>query len=120
MTTPDETPLHILQAESLRRLADAIEQNPELAEVFKHAFGRVHAPFIDVDSQTDAREDLARFAEVMKEAGAEVSVKNGPARCYVYAKLGVVVTYRTADPAQMEGPSEPPRKPAYEPLVVPS
>ncbi|MEV5720637.1 hypothetical protein AB0L41_42800 [Amycolatopsis mediterranei] len=109
----EESPLHIRQAEGLRRLADMIEQNPQIAGHLAYALDGILSP---VSERLDAREQLSTFARVAKTTDAEVTIKNDRASCAVFAAFGPVRIEMYASAAKMAGQPQP--TPEYEPLAV--
>lgn len=108
----DTRPLRIQQAEALRRLADAVEATPGLAEV-------VDLPlrYLSTTFKQDARARLETFLAGMTAAGAEVTVDNAVHLCTVDASFGAVQlkVWATADAMKADMPSPP--APKYAPLV---
>jgi hypothetical protein len=110
-----EAPLHIRQAEGLRQLADAIEQNPAVGARLTYAL-RSMTDFI-VEDDLQAPPELRAFHAAMKAAGADVNIKNGERGCAVRATFpGAVVVTLQASAEMMAG--QQPNPVSYEPLVV--
>jgi DhnA family fructose-bisphosphate aldolase class Ia len=88
MSTADERPLHIQQAEGLRAAAAMIEANPELAEILNQAFRYMSSYVMTVD-------EVATFVRAGARHGAEI-VKDYPAdddserHFRAYAKFGPI------------------------------
>jgi hypothetical protein len=97
-----EAPLHIRQAEGLRQLADAIEQNPAVGARLTYAL-RSMTDFI-VEDDLQAPSELRAFHAAMKAAGADVNIKNGEDACRVRATFpGAVVVTLQASAEMMAG-----------------
>lgn len=110
-----KTPLHIRQAEGLRQLANAFEQNPNLGTQMAYALRSMYDFIVNDDAQPYV--ELRAFHAAMKAAGANVDVKNGDDKCEVKATfLGAVVVTLSAKAAMMAG--QQPNPVSYEPLVV--
>jgi hypothetical protein len=69
MTTDNEIPLHIRQAEGLRAVADMIEANPEMAPLLAYSLRNISAPTGSVD---DPKAAMATFARATVKHGAKV------------------------------------------------
>jgi len=108
----DTRPLHTRQAEALRRLADAVEATPGLAEV-------VDLPlrYLSTTFKEGARAQLETFLAGMTAAGAEVAVTNAVDVCTVDASLGAVQLKVWATAEAMKDGAPPPPVPKYAPLV---
>lgn len=93
MTATDERPDHVKKADGLRALATLIEQNPELAEHFRHTIGIINVPVNSVDEPVPliaafTRAAMALGARVEKEYGEHwggVNLTWGPVGIHVYA-----------------------------------
>ncbi|GAB3156531.1 hypothetical protein GCM10027258_63110 [Amycolatopsis stemonae] len=114
MTTTDETPLHVQQAEGLHRLADAVASGADMSYGMQYLVENLTSVYVSFDGP--ARENLTAFATGMRDAGADVEVRNEPENCTVIATFGVLKVQKSASAKEMA--SESPV--AYEPLVLPS
>lgn len=111
----DKRPRHIQQAEALRKLADAIEQDAEVAKLFDFPLAYMHSP---LTSREDGRAAMERYARVLTAMGATVAIVNAADRCTVSAKLGPLGFEAWAHAHQMGGRAAPlPPPPPYEPLT---
>lgn len=110
-----EQPLHIRQAEGLRRLADMLERSPEIAGKLNYTLGDILVP---VSQSDDAREELKAFVRAAKRVNADLKVRNDDDTCHVIVEFGPVAVRMYASAERMAGGPEPKQTPEYEPLVV--
>jgi hypothetical protein len=113
MTTDNEIPLHIQQAEGLRALAEMIEQHPEIAKELSYALHNILSPI--VRSNPDPRGTLLTFHGIAKASGAETGIENGVESCSVQIKFGPVAVKVYAPAARMAGQKPAPK---YAPLLA--
>jgi hypothetical protein len=110
-----QQPLHIRQAEGLRKLADAIEANPGLSTYMRFPMRNFDAYLVSDEDQP--RATLRTFHAAMTAAGADVVIKNGTNKCEIQAVFhDAFVVTMSATAAVMAG--EKPNVVAYEPLVI--
>lgn len=100
-------------AAGLRRLADTIQQHPELADLLLYPVGNMNAP---VPAALHARAAIERFAAVAGSAGAVLAEHNNGAYGGVQVGFGPVRVTAYADKHRLADEPLPP-PPPYRPLL---
>lgn len=105
----NEIPLHVQQAADLRKLAEMVENHPEIADHMSFALRTMDNYIV----RGDARAPLRAFHAAGLATGGDVSIADSGIRCLVKVVFGVVTVTLSADADLMAGVTP---KPKYAPL----